>query len=225
MTVYVEFLNLMHQQGKLNLDAAEQFWIDRVKEFFAAKPFVLTLDPTLSISAAIRGLVTQAAQRQRLESGFRYVGALMQYLVGATLDVALNGKYQLRHHNANQNDQDLERTGDFDIGDTSIHVTTSPSEALIAKCIENLSMGRRPLIITGKKGAVLADGLAENKNIAHRIDILEFEQFIALNIYELGEFDGSRRKSKFSEVVKRYNEIVAEVESDPSLAIELANGK
>lgn len=225
MKLYVEFLNLMHEQGKLDLDIAEKFWIARVIDFFSAKPFVVTLDPTMGTNAVVRSLVAQAAVRQKSENGFKYVGALMQYLVGATLEVVLKGNYKLKHHNASQNDQNPDRTGDFDFGDISIHVTTSPTEALIAKCIENLSIGRRPIIITGRKGAVLADGLAENVNISHRIDVMEFEQFISTNINELGKFDGHGRKSKFDEVIKHYNHIVAEVESDPSLAIEIGSGK
>ncbi|WP_409014985.1 DUF4928 family protein [Dyadobacter sp. CY345] len=35
-------------------------------------------------------------------------------------------------------DQENGRTGDFDIGDVTIHVTTRPSEALLYKCRENL---------------------------------------------------------------------------------------
>lgn len=225
MISYVRFLNEMNVAGRLDLEAAEKFWIGQVEAFFAGKPFTLRLDPHLGLRAVIRNLMEQASQRQKTDSGTMYVGTLMQHLVGAKLDVVLQAEKKLEHHNANQNDEKAGRTGDFDIGDASIHVTTAPSEALIFKCIENLSIGRKPIIVTGRKGVVVAEGLAENANIVDRIDIIEFEQFMATNIHELGKFTGEQRRIKVEEIIDRYNEIVAAVESDPSLTIELALGK
>jgi len=40
----VAFLNDRSQGGALDLDSVEAFWIARVREFFAAKPFVLRVD-------------------------------------------------------------------------------------------------------------------------------------------------------------------------------------
>ncbi len=67
----------------------------------------------------------------------------------------------------------------------------------------------------------VAEGLAENVQLADRIDIFEIEQFVALNVYEMGRFAADGRKTAVDEIVKRYNEIVEEVETDPSLLIEL----
>lgn len=39
MRAYVALLNELHKQGALDLDAVEAFWIERVHEFFAGKPF------------------------------------------------------------------------------------------------------------------------------------------------------------------------------------------
>lgn len=225
MISYVTFLNHMHANGTLDIELAEKFWIQRVEEFFAGKPFILRLDPQLGLRSVVRNLMDQAAQRQKTDAGTMFVGTVMQHLVGAKLDVVLQTGNSIKHHNANQNDQKDGRTGDFDIGDVSIHVTTAPSEALISKCIENLSVGRKPMIVTGRKGTVVAEGLAENANIADRVDIIEFEQFMATNIHELGKFTLEQRRIKVEEIVERYNQIIAEVETDPSLAIELALGK
>ena len=51
-----------------------------------------------------------------------------------------------------------------------------------------------------------------------RVDV---EQFVALNLYELGEFAAAGRRTAIEELVSRYNAIVEEVETDPSLRIEI----
>ncbi|MBR4876174.1 MAG: DUF4928 family protein, partial [Rhodocyclaceae bacterium] len=44
MREYVAFLNSLAAEGSLDLDAVEAFWIGRVHEFFAGKPFRIRLD-------------------------------------------------------------------------------------------------------------------------------------------------------------------------------------
>lgn len=77
------------------------------------------------------------------------------------------------------------------------------------------------MLVTLQRGLNVADGLATNIGIADRIDLFEIEQFVALNVYELGKFAAAGRKTAVDDIVKRYNEIVEEFETDPSLKIEL----
>jgi hypothetical protein len=100
-------------------------------------------------------------------------------------------------------------------------VTTSPAEAVIEKCRDNLNDGYRPIIVTLQRGLTVAEGLAGNVGLSDRIDIFEIEQFLALNLYELGKFGADGRKTALTDLVARYNEIVEEFETDPSLKIEL----
>ena len=79
------------------------------------------------------------------------------------------------------------------------------------------------MIVTMQRGLTLAEGLASNAELADRIDIFEIEQFVALNLYELGRFGSDGRRVAIAEIVDRYNQIVEEVETDPSLKIELRN--
>ena len=221
MRAYVKFLNATASSTDFSLDDVEAFWIKRVEEFFAGKPFKLKLDSSLGIRAVVRNLLLQAEDRQKKSSGTMYQGTMMQHLVGAKLDL-LYGEGSVLHHGANTSDQNLDRTGDFDLGDTSIHVSISPAEALVRKCADNIEAGRKPIIVTGKRGVTLAEGLSENAGISDRIDVIEFEQFIATNIYELGEFEQSKRRDKVQELVKHYNRIVDAFETDPSLKIEVS---
>lgn len=220
MRAYVSFLNSRAEAGELDLAAVEHFWIARVIDFFAGKPFRIRLDTARGLRALVRDVIRQAEERQRSSPGTQYAGTVMQHLVGAKLDCAL-GPGSFEHHSASTADAPSGRAGDFIIGDVAIHVTTSPSESLLEKCRDNLNAGLRPVIVTLTRGVIIADGLGENLGIADRVDVFEAEQFIALNLYELGGFAVDRTRVAVGDLVNRYNAIVEEVETDPSLLIEL----
>jgi Domain of unknown function (DUF4928) len=145
---------------------------------------------------------------------------VLQHLVGAKLECAL-GRGVVEHNSFSTADAPNARAGDFLIGDVAIHVTTSPGEAVIEKCGDNLNDGLRPMLVTLQKGLTVGEGLASNVGLSDRIDIFEIEQFVALNLYELGKFRAEGRKTAVSDMVDRYNEIIEEFETDPSLKIEL----
>ena len=100
-------------------------------------------------------------------------------------------------------------------------MTTSPGEAVIERCRDKLNDAYRPMLVTMDRGLLVAQELAKNKGIEERIDIFEIEQFVALNLYELGQFEGDGRRTALADLVTRYNDIVEEWETDPSLKIEL----
>jgi hypothetical protein len=219
MKEYVAFLN-SRAPTKKDLEAIEAFWIERVHEFFAAEPFKIKLDASKSLRTIVRDVLAQAEERQKNTPGMYYAGAVLQHLVGAKLDCAL-GKGQFEHNSFSTSDAQSGRAGDFVIGDVAIHVTTSPGEALIAKCVDNLNAGVRPVLVTLQRGLTVAEALAENAGCGDRIDVFEIEQFIALNLYELGKFAAAGRQTAVNDVVARYNEVIDEVETDPSLKIEV----
>ncbi len=220
MREYVGFLNGLSKKMKVDLNEVEEFWIEGVRDFFAAKPFKIKLDASRSLRAVIRDVVAQAEERQKASSGAHYAGAVLQHLVGAKLECAL-GKGCLEHNSFSTADAPGGRAGDFLLGDVAIHVTTSPGEGVIEKCRDNLNEGLKAVIVTLQKGTAVAEALAENKGIGERIDVFEIEQFIALNLYELGKFGAEGRQVAVGDLVNRYNEIVDEVETDPGIKIEL----
>ena len=127
----------------------------------------------------------------------------------------------LEHNGFSVADAPLERPGDFMIGDVAVHVTKSPSEALIRKCVDNVDAGLRPLIITTQKGVAAADTMAENLAIQEKVDIFEIEQFLATNLYEMSRFVTANTKPTAEKLVARYNKIVEEHETDPGLMIRI----
>jgi hypothetical protein len=217
---YVAFLNGPAKSGDVDLDAAEAFWIARVHEFFAAKPFRIKLDASRSLRTIVRDVLVEAVERQKTTTGVYYAGAVLQHLVGANLDSAL-GRGVLEHNSFSTADAPGGRAGDFLIEDVAIHVTTAPSEALIGKCRDNLNDGYRAVVVTLQRGVAVAEGLAANVGLTDRIDVFEIEQFVALNLYELGKFAAEGRRTAVADLVDRYNEIVEEFETDPSIKIEL----
>src|SRR6185437_6601886 len=129
------------------------------------------------------------------------------------------GQGEVQHNSFSTADAPSGRAGDFFLGDVAIHVTTSPGEAVIERCRDNLNAGHRPVLVTGQQGLTVADALAGNKGLAGRIDVFEIEQFIALNLYELGKFAANGRRVAVNDLVERYNDIVEKFETDPSLKI------
>lgn len=220
MKQYVDFLNAVSSDGRLDLDIAENFWVAQVRLFFAGKPFRITSDSKSGIRSLVRNLVDQAIDRQQESPGTWYAGTLIQHLVGAKLELVIADS-KVARHSASTADNQTGRSGDFVVGDTAIHVSTAPRDALVKRCLVNLASGVRPIIVTLPSQVHIAEVLAEDNGAGDRIDIFDIEQFLALNIYELSGFEGSRRKAEVSQIVSRYNDIIDAVETDPSLRIEI----
>lgn len=218
MRKYVDFLN--QEVTEENLDTVEDFWIRKVKAFFAAHPFKIRLDPSRGLRSVIRDLVEQAIDRQKQSTGTSYAGALIRHLVGAKLECALP-ETKLEHFSYSTSDLQSGRQGDFLLGQVAIHVTTAPGEALVSRCKDNLDSGYRPIIVSLERGVMVAQELANQQSIAERVDLFEIEQFIALNLYEFGRFETDQCKIAIDELIDRYNSIIDSIETDPSLKIQL----
>lgn len=218
MKGYINLLNDFHSRGIADLARIEEWWIERVREYFAAKPFKLSTDASKSMRAIIHELLDQAKERQKESPGSTYVGTVIQHLVGAKLDLILGG---IDHHGAAVADDISGREGDFVLGDVSIHVTTMPGELLIRKCLRNIGDALRPIIVTVSGRVGVAVALAETAEIHDRIDVLDVEQFLAGNLYEHGRFEREGRIEKIQLLLEKYNSIIDECETDPSLKIRM----
>lgn len=127
---------------------------------------------------------------------------------------------EIAQHGASVNDA-AGRGGDLELGDTVIHVTTAPGQPVVEKCRLNLSASRRPIIVTGRNRVSTAEDLIADQGLAGRIDVLDYEQFLAANVFELGRFNASGRAEAIARIIERYNGIIDRVETDPSLRIEI----
>lgn len=221
MRAYVAFLNGLDVVETSTLEEIEAWWIARIKEHFSAMPFRLRFDPAKSFQALIQDLLALTKKRQQESSGTMYHGAVLQHLVGAKLELALP-ETLIAHNGFSVADAVSERSGDFVIDNSIIHITTSPGEAVIRKCRSNIDGGGKPIILTIADGVHVAKGLAGNAGLTGRIDIMDAEQFLAANLHELSFFKTSNHRATLEKLVETYNRIVSETETDPSLRIELA---
>lgn len=221
MRAYLELLNSFAEKDQLDLEEIEKWWIGRVKNYFSSKPLRIKVDPSKSLRRIIADLLEATFIRQKECPGTMIAGAVMQHLVGAKLEIAAIPDATIEHMGFSVADAPKGRKGDFVIGDTAIHVTTAPTEALIRKCRTNLDENMRPLIITTQDGAAGASALAKEADIADRIDVLELEQFVATNLYEWSGFKHQKRPVSIKELVDTYNRIIDECETDPSLKISM----
>ena len=89
------------------------------------------------------------------------------------------------------------------------------------KCTVNLKNGLRPIVVTTQDAVSGALLLAKGAGIDDRLEVLDAQQFLAANIYEWSQFEDSRCRSELERLVGKYNKIVSECESDPSLRIEI----
>lgn len=220
MRTYVSLLNSLNERGMADFHEIEAFWIERTQRFLAAKPLRIKLDSSRGLRAVIRDVVRQAVERQKEVPGVYYSGAVLQHLVGAKLECAL-GPERLAHNSFSTADAPSGRPGDFFVGDVAIHVTTAPGVDVVSRCLENLNEGLRPILVTIRPSLRQAEEAAENAGLGDRIDVFEVEQFVALNLYELGEFGADGRKTAVRDLIDRYNRIVEKFETDPALKIEL----
>jgi len=219
MIKYVEFLNEVHEIEPVDLEALEEHWAEQIREYFRNQPFTLTADPSKTIGASIEELFEQARKRQKQNPGTQYLGAILQHLVGAKLSVILPPeKFQI--HGASVADSPTDRSGDFMINTTILHCTTAPGEPLIQKCKANIRAGCLPIIITIFDRVKTALDLAADADLSGRIEVWDIQQFLSTNISEHSMFDGTARNTKLANIIEKYNAIIADVETDPSLRIE-----
>lgn len=221
MRAYIDFLNDLADKKLLDFEALESWWIARALQFFASQPFRMRVDHARSLRSIVADLIQAAFVRQRECPGVMVAGAVIEHLVGAKLELA-SPDDRIEHKGSAVADASTKRHGDFLIGDTAIHVTTAPSEALLRKCSDNLAANLRPLIITTEEGAGGAKALSKNLNLAERVEILELEQFVTTNVLERSRFQREQRPITVRELIDCYNRIISKCETDPGLRIVIA---
>ena len=212
---YVDFLNKLTAS---EMEQVEKWWVDRIRDLWRHEKLKVNIDLTNSLSTVVAGILSVARARQKETPGAMIEGTVLQHLVGAKLDI-ISGQVQ-KHHHASTSDASSKRPGDFQIGDTAIHVSVTPSDRLIDKCRQNLSKSLRPIVVCPRDKVEAAKQLADNIGIRDRVEVYPAEEFISANINELAKFSGQGILKEARKLIRRYNEIVAKVETDPSLQIE-----
>jgi hypothetical protein len=209
------------QNFRFDSEKAVAYLFDPESEYAYSdmRPFQLNFDSNISIRALFDDLFAQAKQRQENNKNVSYREILLRYLVEAVLSTVLPHR-TIRIHNTAVADSPTDRGGDFVINNTILHCTTAPGELLIEKCKDNIRFGLSPIIITIFERVRTTLDLAEDAGLSGRIEIWDIQQFLSTNISEHSLFDGAARNAKLADIIEKYNAIIEEVETDPSLRIE-----
>lgn len=147
-------------------------------------------------------------------------GVVEQHLVGAKLARRFR-ELNIPNHPAHAGDRQTERTGDFSISKLIYHVTSAPSRDVIRKCIENVRVGTRPILLVPREQMQKALYLAQDEGVYRNVDIISIEEFVAQNIFELATEADKDPFNILQEIIEIYNHRLAEVETDLSLRIEV----
>ena len=215
MRDYAELINSL--EAPVDFQSIEEYWIERVRVYFASLPLKLVADPSRSLTDSIDSLIAQAKKREQESRGATYVGTVLQHLVAAKLQLLMPS---VELHGASEADDQTGREGDFVVGNTAIHCTTAPGDLLMEKCKRNLEHGLNPVIITLADRVPMAKGHLEVAAIAGRVEVWDLQQFVASNVFELGRFNVTEKAATLRELIEDYNGIIDEYEGDPSLRIE-----
>lgn len=147
-------------------------------------------------------------------------GAVAQHLVGAKLALRFP-KAQIDNYSYTTQDKQLGRKGDFEVGDTIIHVTMSPSEAVVDKCAANLKAGYRVILLVPRIALSGARYFVEKSQAPSQIWLTSIKAFVGQNLVELAEFGIAGLRVQLRGLLEKYNERAQLVEAKRSLLIKI----
>ncbi|NEA46548.1 DUF4928 family protein [Streptomyces sp. SID10815] len=195
----------------------QEWFVERVrKDYFGRKRIEADINPDNPVRTAVAALI--AAGRLR---GGNTAGAVAQHLVGAKLKIRFPDE-DVNVESYTTADVQTGRAGDYQIGDTAIHVTMSPGEKVfLDRCADNLRHGYRPRVLVPEDRVAAAVQLAANYQLADQVAIQSIEDFVGTNIEEVGGFSREGVRDRLRALLTEYNDRIDQSEADKSLKIQL----
>jgi len=209
-----EITNLTDQERGQLADVAQRWLVENpFKGYFEQQRLVVTFDPRRSSLANVAAILEVAKERDR-------AGPVAQHLVGAKLALRYPDR-RVDNYSYSTADVQLNRPGDFVVGDTAFHVTMTPSQAVLEKCRDNLNHGYRALLLVPENRREGAAQNAESMGLGDRVAVLSIEAFVGQNVEEIAVFTQAAFETDLRRLLETYNQRVKEVEPDPSLQVEI----
>lgn len=149
-------------------------------------------------------------------------GAVLQHLVGAKLAIRFKDVDSIGvvHHKSSTADIQTQRYGDFDIGNSVIHVTKSPNTDHFLKAYENAKAGRTTYILIPENKLGMASLTVDiDPNYTKKVNVYSIEQFISQNIDEISQFQKEISLESLNELLTVYNGLIDQYENDSSLKV------
>ncbi len=195
----------------------QSWFVDRVRDdYFDKQKVSAEINPNWAVRATVSALLRAGRER-----GGNAAGAIAQHLVGAKLQIRFPSTV-INVESYTTADAQTGRAGDFQVGDTAIHVTMSPGESLFReRCRHNIRNGFRPRVLVPSDQVVRAIVHAEDAGVAKQVAIQSIEDFVGTNIEEVAGFAQADVRTQLKKLLEVYNERIEQAEVDSSLKIEI----
>lgn len=185
-------------------------------DYFDKQRLDVDLDHNKPVASIIGDILKTSANRSD-----KPTGTVLQHLVGAALQLRFPNE-EIGVDKSNTADLQTDREGDFQLGDTAFHVTVSPMEKLIQRCISNKKSGFRPVILTVRSRIDAAYQMIDiaDSSMSDRVLVSSSEDFIGLLVEEMSIFDGKSIRSNIARLIRLYNNRIDQIETDKSLMLK-----
>ena len=203
----------LDKEDLANVIAAMQaFLVERARDFLNSNKIAFDYNPSMSSREIVGKILETARERQK-------AGDVAEYLVGAKLALRFPS-YDIRNSAASAADVQVEEQGDFQINDCVFHVSVAPNAGHYEKCRSNVDNGLRVFVLVPDNRL---EGTRQNieQALGNRVSVESIESFVSQNIEELSEFASGKVATNLRLLLEKYNERVAEVETDLSLQITI----
>jgi len=195
----------------------QHWFVGRIRDdFFGRKRISAEINPDLSVRAIIANVL--AAGRERSGTA---AGAIAQHLVGAKLQIRFPDE-DINVESHTTADKQTGRAGDYQIGDTAIHVTMAPGDKVFGeRCKHNIEQGFRPRVLVPEQEIPFAVAYARAAGITGQVAIESIEDFIGTNIEEVAGFRKQAIRVELRRLLELYNTRIEQAEADMSLKIDI----
>lgn len=203
---------LSSEQRNQALDELQRILVEKVRDYHNRQRLKIVYEPSMTTRQIIQQLIKTAREAGK-------GGGVAQYLVGAKLQLRFPNMI-IGNESYSTADVQLNRHGDFLVGNTIFHVTLAPMAALYDKCKRNLQDGFRVYVLVPDDAVY---GVRQNAEMsaAGQIAVESIESFVGQNIEELASFSEDGLASGFRSLLELYNQRVAAIESDKSMMVEM----
>ena len=203
---------LPEEDREVELRNIQSFLAQKARDALNAEKISFEYSQGMTSREIVSKILVIADERQK-------AGEVAEYLVGAKLDLRFPD-YEIRNSASSAADDQIEEQGDFQINDCVLHVTMSPNRGHYDKCRRNLADGLRVFLLVPDRMLLGARQNADQET-DNRVSVESIESFVSQNIEELSDFSGDLVSQNTKLLLERYNERIAQVETDLSLQIRI----
>ncbi|MFD8596352.1 DUF4928 family protein [Kitasatospora sp. NPDC059646] len=195
----------------------QKWFVDRAREdFFNRLRIEVPIDPSRPVRNTVADLLEAASKR-----GGTAAGAVAQHLVGAKLKLRFPDR-EINVESYTTADSQTGRAGDYQIGDTAIHVTMAPgSRVFEERCAENLRQGYLARVLVPDAALAAAVQNARIAGVGDLVAIQSIEDYVGTTVEEIGGMEQGGVRVQLRRLLEEYNARIDQAESDASLKIEI----